>query len=74
MEGVLFTLGVMLVDLGSFANNMAFYSMIWHLPGWQALIVALSNSCYQVDIALPPSPRPPFARSSASRPPARPSN
>ena len=50
---ILFVLAVVIVDMGSLVNNFAFYGFLWHLPGWQALIVALSNGSIQVAALLP---------------------
>ena len=52
-EPVMFTVGVLLCDLGSYTNNVAFFAFLWHLPGYQALLLSLSNAVYQVSSFLP---------------------
>eukprot|EP00931_Biecheleriopsis_adriatica_P048846 TRINITY_DN28226_c0_g1_i1.p1 TRINITY_DN28226_c0_g1~~TRINITY_DN28226_c0_g1_i1.p1 ORF type:complete len:775 (-),score=126.03 TRINITY_DN28226_c0_g1_i1:30-2354(-) len=49
----LFILAVVVVDIGSMVNNFSLYGFFWHLPGWQSLIIALSNGCVQVSAILP---------------------
>ena len=50
---LLWVLGVCLCDAGSLLSNMSFFALLWHLPGWQALTVALANCCYDVAGFLP---------------------
>ena len=53
LEYPIFITGILLVDFGSFTNNMMFFGFIYHLPGHQALIISLSTCCYQVSSLLP---------------------
>eukprot|EP00931_Biecheleriopsis_adriatica_P100708 TRINITY_DN75968_c0_g1_i1.p1 TRINITY_DN75968_c0_g1~~TRINITY_DN75968_c0_g1_i1.p1 ORF type:complete len:779 (+),score=107.92 TRINITY_DN75968_c0_g1_i1:40-2376(+) len=49
----LFAVGISLSDVGAMMNNYAFYGLLYHLPGWQGLIIALSNGCIQTAAYLP---------------------
>ena len=53
IETVLFAVGVLTCDVGSFFVNVAFYGFLFHLPTKQALILALSNSCFSCASFIP---------------------
>mmetsp|Transcript_30492 Transcript_30492/g.61195 ORF Transcript_30492/g.61195 Transcript_30492/m.61195 type:complete len:874 (+) Transcript_30492:77-2698(+) len=53
VETILFAMGVLTCDIGSFFVNVAFYGFLFHLPTKQALILALSNSCFSCASFLP---------------------
>jgi len=53
VETFLFAMGVLTCDIGSFFVNVAFYGFLFHLPTKQALILALSNSCFSCASFLP---------------------
>eukprot|EP00928_Gymnodinium_smaydae_P016464 TRINITY_DN16181_c0_g2_i1.p1 TRINITY_DN16181_c0_g2~~TRINITY_DN16181_c0_g2_i1.p1 ORF type:complete len:779 (+),score=131.36 TRINITY_DN16181_c0_g2_i1:53-2389(+) len=49
----MFIIGVALADMGSTMQNFGFYGLLFHLPGWQALVIALSNGCIQAAAVIP---------------------
>ena len=53
METILFAIGVLTCDIGSFFVNVGFYGFLFHLPTKQALILSLSNSCFSCASFLP---------------------
>jgi len=53
METLVFAVGILTCDVGSFLVNVGFYGFLWHLPKRQALIVSLSNSCFSCASFLP---------------------
>lgn len=53
METLIFAVGILTCDVGSFLVNVGFYGFLWHLPKRQALIVSLSNSCFSCASFLP---------------------
>jgi len=46
VETILFAVGVLTCDVGSFFVYVGFYGFLFHLPTKQALILSLSNSCF----------------------------
>jgi len=49
----LFVVAVVIIDGGSLMQNFGFFGLLFHLPGWQALILGLSQGCVQVAAGLP---------------------
>ena len=47
-ESTLFCVGVALTQVGDEVVALAFFSLLFHLPGWQTLVISLSQCCYQV--------------------------
>jgi hypothetical protein len=39
--------------MGSIINNMSMFAFLFHLPGWNGLLISLGNSCYWVSALLP---------------------
>ncbi|CAD7931050.1 unnamed protein product [Amoebophrya sp. A25] len=49
----LFVTGLLLTDVGSMINSISILGFLWHLPGWNGLLFALSASAYYVSAFLP---------------------
>ena len=47
---LLFIIAVVMVDCGSLMQNFGFYGLLFHLPGWQALIIGLSIGCKKLNL------------------------
>lgn len=48
-----FASAVICVDAGSLMQNFGFYGLLFHLPGWQALVIGLSIGCTSVAAVVP---------------------
>jgi len=53
IETILFAVGVLTCDIGAFFVNVAFWGFLFHLPTKQAMILALSNSCFSCASFIP---------------------
>eukprot|EP00392_Amoebophrya_sp_AT5.2_P017630 g18025.t1 len=53
LENLLFPVGLLLTDCGSWINSMGLFGFLFHVPGHNGLLLSLSNSCYYIAAFLP---------------------
>ncbi|CAD7940974.1 unnamed protein product [Amoebophrya sp. A120] len=53
MDFILFPMGLLLTDFGSWINNYGLFGFLFHVPGYNGLLLSLSNSCSYIAAFLP---------------------